>query len=92
MKATKSITDQVMALRCLKQQREEIDSQIKAIEDKIKIQMEKRKDYEIVGEDFKITWNLVVSKQFSQSEFKKLCPDLYAKFVSLNESRRFLLK
>lgn len=91
MKATKSISNKVNDLRYLKMQREEIDSRIKAIEDDLKERMEKSNDYEIIGEDFKVTWNMVASNRFSQSEFKKACPDLYEKFTLLSESRRFLL-
>lgn len=91
MKATKTLTNKVNDLRYLKMQRDELDAQIKAIEDYLKEHMEKHKDYEIVGDDFKITWNMVVSNRFSQSDFKKACPDLYEKFTALSESRRFLL-
>lgn len=87
----KVLDSKVKELRKLRAQRDSIEEEIKVIEEELKNHMTQAGVYELNGEDWKITWNLVASNRFSQSNFKKAHPDLYAEFTSLSESRRFLL-
>lgn len=87
----KVLDSKVKELRKLRSQRDSLDEQIKAIEEDLKNHMTQAGVYELNGEDWKITWNLVSSNRFSHSNFKKAHPDLYEEFTSLSESRRFLL-
>ena len=68
-----------------------LDEQIKLLESEIKSEMTERNEYQILGEDYKVTWNMVSSNRFSQKEFKDDHPDLYEKYMRVSESRRFLI-
>ena len=91
MYTPEELNAKVHTLRELKRQAEELSTQIKNIENELKAEMDARKEYELVGDDWKITWNMVGSNRFSQSEFKEAYPALFKEFTKLSESRRFLL-
>lgn len=86
--------DLEMKIRELKELRSKqtvLDEQIKLLESEIKSEMTERNEYQILGEDYKVTWNMVSSNRFSQKEFKDDHPDLYEKYMRVSESRRFLI-
>lgn len=86
------LNERVHALRRLKKEAEKLDESIQAIERDLKSYMEQIKTYELSGDDWTITWNMVASSRFNTAKFKEMNPDLYKEFTSMNESRRFILK
>lgn len=87
----KIVERDVRELKRLRREREDLDNQIKSLEEEIKGIMDKTKTYEFSGDDWKVTWNMVSSTRFNQSLFKENNPDLFSKYQSVSESRRFLL-
>lgn len=81
----------VRCLKDLKHEQEILEKQIKKLEDEIKGVMESTGIYEFEGEDWKVTWNMVVSNRFSQSLFKEAHPKLFEQYKMPSESRRFLI-
>ena len=91
MLTPEELNERVRTLKSLIRHVEELESDINNIKDELKEEMESSGIYELKGPDWKITWNLVASKRFIQSRFKEENPDLYAKYLGLSESRRFLI-
>lgn len=85
------LTDKVHLLKKLKRDAEDLESQIKNLENELKSEMEEKGVSELTGEDWKITWNYVNSNRFDQSAFKTIHPDLFESFKVATSSRRFLL-
>lgn len=85
------LNEMVHRLRELNREAEEINSLIESIKNDLKSEMTERGEYELVGDDWKITWNLVSSRRFNQSLFKSSHPDLFEHYLALSESRRFIL-
>lgn len=81
----------IRELKELRSKQTILDEQIKLLESEIKSEMTERNEYQILGEDYKVTWNMVSSNRFSQKEFKDDHPDLYEKYMRVSESRRFLI-
>ena len=54
--------------------------------------MDKRGVTELVGDDWKITWNFYGSSRFDQRGFKDDHPDLYEAYRHEYEARRFSVK
>lgn len=74
----------------LKEQKKEIEKDIKDIENRIKGEMQ---DAEIAKTgQRKITWKTYSSKRFDSKRFKKEHPDLYSKYVKENSYRKFQVK
>lgn len=87
-----SITDiasKARELKGLKRMAEELEAEIKALEDEIKAEMEAREADEIIADIFKIRWTPVVSNRLDTTAFKKALPDLYQQFTKQTTSRRF---
>ena len=87
-----SITDiasKARELKELKRMAEELEAEIKALEDEIKVEMEAREADEIVADIFKIRWTPVVSNRLDTTALKKALPDLYQQFTKQTTSRRF---
>lgn len=82
----------VHVLLQLEKDAEFLKSRIESIKDLLKKEMVERNIYTLSGDDWKLTWNLVASKRFDQSLFKAKNPDMFTQYLTLSESRRFLLK
>lgn len=87
-----TIEKKVKALKNLRAQREELDSEIEKLETWIKEEMKSQDKYEFSGRDWKVSWNTVLSNRFDQSKFKEAHPDLFESYKTLSESRRFTVQ
>lgn len=85
------LTERVHSLKELRRQAEDLAERIKVLEDDLKNEMTSRNEYELEGDDWKISWKEVVSNRFSQSTFKAAHPDLFESYLKESVSRRFLL-
>jgi len=81
----------VKALRQLRLERDTLDRKIERLENEIKEFMDSKHIYELQGDDWQVSWNMVASNRFSQKLFKEAHPDLFEQFKVVSESRRFLV-
>jgi predicted phage-related endonuclease len=79
----------VKSLKEYKLLAEDLDSQIKALEDEIKAEMEARAIDEMVAGPFKVRWTKVMSQRFDTTAFRKAHESIYNLFTKTTESRRF---
>lgn len=91
MYTQKQLDEMVHKLKKLKRDAEDLATEISNIENALKEEMNERCEYNLSGDDWKITWNMVSSNRFNQSNFKSAHPDLYEQFKTLSESRRFVV-
>jgi predicted phage-related endonuclease len=68
---------------------EDLEAQIRNIEDEIKAEMTVREVDELVAGPFKIKWTKFISNRFDTTAFKKAHEDIYNLFTKPQESRRF---
>lgn len=85
----KELENQVKELKELKLMQEELQTEITAIEDKIKTEMTKQNVNELQVGIFKIRYVDVTSNRFDTTSFKKIYSDLYNQFLRQSNSKRF---
>ncbi len=83
------LENQVRELKELKLMQEELQTEITAIEDKIKTEMTKQNVNELQVGIFKIRYVDVTSNRFDTTSFKKIYSDLYNQFLRQSNSKRF---
>lgn len=83
------LENQVRELKELKLMQEELQTEITAIEDKIKTEMTKQNANELQVGIFKIRYVDVTSNRFDTTSFKKIYSDLYNQFLRQSNSKRF---
>ena len=88
---TTEITAKVRKLKKLQSKNEELNAEIKAIQNEIKAEMDSRNAEEIKAGGFKIRYSAVTSSRFDTAAFKKLHAKMYEKFVKQTTSRRFTI-
>ena len=81
----------VKDLRELTRMRDEIDTEITALQDIIKNDMISNDNYCIIGNDYKITWFEVTSNRIDTSAIKKELPELAQRYTKTSITRRFCL-
>lgn len=77
----------VQELQELKRMREELETEITAIEDEIKAAMGERE--EITTTAYRITWKPVESTRIDTTALKKELPDIAARYTKTIKARRF---
>ena len=87
--STNEIKAKAAELKELKAMREELDTEIAAIEDAIKGEMGEQE--QIVAGPFKIIWKAVTSSRFDSARFKKDHAELAAAYTRTTTTRRFLI-
>ena len=92
MYSQKKLTEKVHRLRELERQMSDIEIEIENLKDALKSDMDKRGVTELVGDDWKITWNFYGSSRFDQKVFKEDHPELYEQYRHVYEVRKFLVK
>ena len=92
MISQKKLDEKVKILKALKREYEDLETQIKNLEEELKSEMLSRGVTELKGEDWIITWTTIQSNRFNQSAFRSVHPDLFESFKSITESKRFLVK
>ncbi len=73
----------------LQQLIEEAETELEAIKDQIKAEMEARGVQELTVDIFKVRWMPVVSRRFDATAFKKTHNELYQQYLKETEIRRF---
>ena len=85
------IRETVKSIREYKRMMQELQAELDAAEDMIKAEMNTTGNYEITGDDFKVTYNEVTSTRVDTTALKKALPDVVARFTKTNTYRRFCL-
>lgn len=83
------LENQIKELKELKVMQEELQTEMKAIEDRIKAEMKAQNVNELQVGIFKIRWVDVTSNRFDTTSFKKIYADLYNQFLKQSNSKRF---
>ena len=86
---TTELTTKITSLKELKQMVEEFSTEITAIEDEIKVEMNAQGVNELIAGVFKVRWTPVTSKRFDSNSFKVRYADLYEQFTKATETKRF---
>lgn len=86
---TTEITAKVRKLKKLQAKAEELNAEIKAIQDEIKAEMTAQNAEEIKAGGYKVRYSAVISNRFDTAAFKKLHAKMYEKFVTTTTTRRF---
>ena len=74
----------------LKRMREELDTEISAIEDEIKKAMGNEET--LVAGAFKVDWKTVISSRIDTTALKKALPDIAERFMKQTTTRRFCVR
>ena len=88
MKDYKNIVDQI---RELQRMREEIDSEITALQDQIKADMTAKNTDTFAGTDYKISWKAATRTTIDSRALKHDLPEIAARYSKTTEYRRFLI-
>lgn len=87
--STNEITTKVRKMKKLQAKADELNAEIKAIQDEIKAEMLAQGTDELRAGEFKIRYAAVTSNRFDTTSFKKLYSELYKQFTKTTTSRRF---
>lgn len=79
--------DKIRELQELKRMREELETEITALEDAIKADMGERE--ELTAGAYKVTWKPVASCRLDTAAMKKVLPDVCERFMRETVVRRF---
>lgn len=85
--STNELKAKAAELKELKAMREELEAEITAIEEEIKVAMGDQE--QITAGPFKITWKAVTSSRLDSAALKKALPDVAARFTKTITTRRF---
>lgn len=83
------LTANVSELRELRRMADEIQTEIDAIQDKIKEYMNAAGVDTLAGVDYKISWKTITSQRFDTTAFKKENPEIAALYTKTTTARRF---
>lgn len=89
--STNEITAKVRRMKRLQSKADELNAEIKAIQDEIKAEMLTQGADEMKAGEFRIRYSAVTSNRFDTAAFKKLYGALYQQFTKTTTSRRFLV-
>lgn len=79
--------DKIRELQELKRMREELEDEITALEDAVKVDMGQRE--EVVIGPYKVTWKPVASRRIDTAAMKKALPEVCERFMKETVVRRF---
>ena len=74
----------------LKRMREELDTEISAIEDEIKKAMGNEET--LIAGAFKVDWKTVISSRIDTTALKKALPEIAERFMKQTATRRFCVR
>ena len=89
--STNEITAKVRKIKRLQAKADDLNAEIKAIQDEIKAEMLAQDTEELRAGDYKIRYAAVTSNRFDTTAFKKLHAKMYEKFIKTTTSRRFTI-
>lgn len=84
-------SEMIKNLRELMMMKEEIEAEIAAAQDQIKAEMTATNNYEIVGTDYKVTWNEVTTSRIDTKALKAALPEIAKQYTKATTTRRFCL-
>ena len=90
--STTELTTTVRDLKQLRLMAEELDAEIRTLEDAIKAHMTENGVDTLVTADVKITWRTVTSSRIDTTALKKQLPDVAALFTRETTTRRFTVQ
>ena len=79
-------------LKELRLMAEQLDAEIKALEDAIKAHMTEQGVDTLITTDTKITWKTVTSSRIDTAALKKAFPGIVAPFIKTSTTRRFTVQ
>lgn len=82
-----NLTPKITELMEFKRMRDELDAEITAAEDEIKVAM--GDDDTLLAGPFKVTWKAVTSSRLDSTALKKEMPEIAARFMKQTTTRRF---
>ena len=89
--STNEIAKAVKEIRELSRMKEELESEIAALQDEIKGHMAAADIFELIGSDYKITWKEVTTSRLDSTALKKAIPDVAALYMKTTTARRFVI-
>lgn len=89
--STTEINAKVKELRELRRMADELATEIEAVQDSIKSQMDAQGVDTLAGADWKVTWRPVTSTRLDSSALKKELQEIAARFMKQTTTRRFVL-
>ena len=90
--STNELNTLVRDLKELRLMAEQLDAEIKTIEDAIKAHMIEHAVDTLITTDVKITWRTVTSSRIDTAALKKQLPDVAAVFTKETTTRRFTVQ
>ena len=87
----KEIEKKVAELKEYKRLAEDLDTQITALENEIKAEMEAQDTDTLITALFRVTWKVITSRRFDSNAFKATHKELYEQYLRPQESRRFVV-
>ncbi len=88
---TNELNAKVKELKELKTMATELDSEIKAIEDIIKADMEALGAEELIINEYKLSYKLITSNRFDTKSFKAKYDELYRAYCKAVSYKRFTI-
>lgn len=86
---TIELSKKMQELRELRRMAEEIQSEIDAITDLFKAEMDAHATDKLTGLDWKVSWKPVTSSRLDTTALKKALPDVVERFSKTTTVRRF---
>ncbi len=87
--STIELSKKMQELRELRRMADEIQSEIEAITDLFKTEMDARSIDELSGTDWKVSWKPVTSSRLDTTALKKALPEVVERFSKTTTVRRF---
>ncbi len=87
--STTDLSKKMQELRELRRMADEIQSEIEAITDLFKAEMDTRSTDELTGSDWKVSWKPVTSSRLDTVALKKALPEVAERFSKTTTVRRF---
>lgn len=87
--STIELSKKMQELRELRRMADEIQSEIDAITDLFKAEMDIRSTDELAGTDWKVSWKPVTSSRLDAAALKKALPEVAERFSKTTTVRRF---
>ena len=90
--STNELNTAARELKELRLMAEQLDAEIKSLEDAIKTHMTEHAIDTLITTDVKITWKAVTSSRIDTTALKKQLPDVAAVFTRETTTRRFTVQ
>ena len=85
------VEKKVAELKEYKRLADDLSTQITALENEIKAEMEAQNTDTLITALFKITWKVITSRRFDSNAFRATHAELYEQYLRPQETRRFVV-